>query len=101
MTLYLLKIVRLELLTHKASPPPPFPLGCSEALMVGAVTSEAVSVAGKESLSMDAYARALMMIPTTISDNAGYDSAQVLAGSTAVFTVRTRARARLTQGENL
>ena len=63
MTLYLLKIVRLELLTHKASPPPPLPLGCSEALMVGAVTSEAVSVAGKESLSMDAYARALMMIP--------------------------------------
>ena len=62
MILYLLKIVRLELLTHKASPPPPFPLG-SEALMVGAVTSEAVSVAGKESLSMDAYARALMMIP--------------------------------------
>ena len=26
---------------------------------------------------MDAYARAPMMIPTTISDNAGYDSAQL------------------------
>ena len=69
--------------------------------MVGAGTSEAVSVAGKEALAMDAYARALMMIPTTISDNAGYDSAQVLAGFTAVFAVRTRAWARLTQGGNL
>ena len=67
--------------------------------MVGAGTSEAAT--GKEALAMDAYARALMMIPTTISDNAGYDSAQVLAGFTAVFTVRTRAWAGLTQGGNL
>ena len=64
--------------------------------MAGAVTSEAVSVAGTAAKE-DAYARALVMIPTTISDNAGYDSAQVLAGFTAFFTVRTRTWARLTQ----
>ena len=50
MTLYLLKTLRLELFTHKASPSPPPPPGCSEALMAGAVMSEAVSVAGKEML---------------------------------------------------
>ena len=50
-TLYLLKTLRLELFTHKTSPPPSPPPGCSEALMAGAVMSEAVSVAGKEVLA--------------------------------------------------
>ena len=50
---------------------------------------------------MDAYACNPMMIPTTISDNAGYESAQVLVGFIAVFTVRTRAWPRLTRGGNL
>merc|ERR1712142_687422 len=53
--------------------------GCSETLMARAVMEAAGHVADKESLAMESYARALLMIPTIISDNAGYDSAQLVA----------------------
>merc|ERR1712055_919167 len=53
--------------------------GCSETLMARAVMEAAAHVADKESLAMESYARALLMIPTIISDNAGYDSAQLVA----------------------
>lgn len=53
--------------------------GCSETLMAKAVMDAAVHVAGKEALAMESFARALLMIPTIIADNAGYDSAQLVS----------------------
>ncbi|XP_064085953.1 T-complex protein 1 subunit beta-like isoform X2 [Macrobrachium nipponense] len=53
--------------------------GCSETLMARAVLDAATHVPGKESLAMESFARALLMIPTIIADNAGYDSAQLVA----------------------
>jgi len=53
--------------------------GCSETLMAKAVLDAAVHIPGKEAIAMEAFARALMMIPTIIADNAGYDSAQLTA----------------------
>ena len=53
--------------------------GCSEALMACAVFKKASETPGKESLAMEAYARALLQLPITIADNAGYDSAQLIS----------------------
>jgi T-complex protein 1 subunit beta len=53
--------------------------GCSEALMACAVIKKAAETPGKESLAMEAYARALLQLPVTIADNAGYDSAQLIS----------------------
>merc|ERR1739838_646526 len=53
--------------------------GCSETLMARAVMEAAGHVADKESLAMESFARALLMIPTIIADNAGYDSAQLVS----------------------
>ncbi|GIY83576.1 t-complex protein 1 subunit beta [Caerostris extrusa] len=52
--------------------------GCTEMLMARRVLGKAAETSGKESLAMEAYARALMQIPTIISDNGGYDSAQLV-----------------------
>mmetsp|Transcript_8687 Transcript_8687/g.27700 ORF Transcript_8687/g.27700 Transcript_8687/m.27700 type:complete len:526 (-) Transcript_8687:27-1604(-) len=53
--------------------------GCSEALMAEAVDNLARSTAGKKALAVSAFARALRAIPTILADNAGYDSADVVA----------------------
>ncbi|XP_039295257.1 T-complex protein 1 subunit beta [Nilaparvata lugens] len=53
--------------------------GCSEMLMACAVMEEAAKTAGKEAVAMEAFAKALMQLPTTIADNAGYDSAQLVS----------------------
>jgi len=53
--------------------------GCSEALMACAVFKKAEETAGKESIAIEAFGRALLQLPTTIADNAGYDSAQLVA----------------------
>uniref|UniRef100_A0A6A7FN31 T-complex protein 1 subunit beta n=1 Tax=Hirondellea gigas TaxID=1518452 RepID=A0A6A7FN31_9CRUS len=53
--------------------------GCCEVTMSRAVREGCSQVAGKEVLAMEAYARALDMIPTIIADNAGYDSAELLS----------------------
>ena len=47
--------------------------------MAKAVLDSATHVAGKESLAMESFTRALLMIPTIIADNAGYDSAQLVS----------------------
>lgn len=56
-----------------------FFVGCSETLMANAVQQEAARTAGKEAVAMEAFARALLSLPTTIADNAGYDSAQLVS----------------------
>jgi len=53
--------------------------GCSEMLMANAVVELATRTPGKESVAMEAYAKALRQLPTIIADNAGYDSAQLVS----------------------
>lgn len=53
--------------------------GCSEMLMAVAVSDAASKTPGKESVAMEAFARALQQLPTIIADNAGYDSAQLVS----------------------
>lgn len=53
--------------------------GCSEMLMAVAVLNAASKTPGKEAVAMEAFGRALQQLPTTIADNAGYDSAQLVS----------------------
>lgn len=53
--------------------------GCSEMLMAHAVTELASKTPGKEAVAMESFAKALRMLPTIIADNAGYDSADLVA----------------------
>ena len=54
--------------------------GCSELRMSKASDELAQRTPGKRSLAIEAFGRALRMIPTIICDNAGLDSAEVLTG---------------------
>ncbi|XP_067951544.1 T-complex protein 1 subunit beta-like [Watersipora subatra] len=58
--------------------------GCSEMVMSNAVTKLAETTPGKEAVAMEAFARALRQIPTTIADNAGYDSSDLVSQLRAV-----------------
>ncbi|KAM6986570.1 LOW QUALITY PROTEIN: T-complex protein 1 subunit beta-like [Aplochiton taeniatus] len=53
--------------------------GCSEMLMAKVVTDLASRTPGKEAVAMESFAKALRMLPTIIADNAGYDSADLVA----------------------
>lgn len=53
--------------------------GCSETLMSVAVDAEARKTPGKRQLAMESFARALRQLPTIIADNAGFDSAELVA----------------------
>merc|ERR1719353_946744 len=53
--------------------------GATEMLMAQAVEEAAKSVVGKQALAMEAYAKALRTMPMHIADNAGYDSAELVA----------------------
>eukprot|EP01101_Sappina_pedata_P005394 TRINITY_DN2448_c0_g1_i3.p1 TRINITY_DN2448_c0_g1~~TRINITY_DN2448_c0_g1_i3.p1 ORF type:complete len:512 (+),score=264.10 TRINITY_DN2448_c0_g1_i3:32-1537(+) len=53
--------------------------GCSEIAMARAVEDEAAKTAGKQSLALEAFARALRMLPTIIADNAGFDSSELVS----------------------
>ncbi|KAE9549388.1 hypothetical protein FO519_007396 [Halicephalobus sp. NKZ332] len=53
--------------------------GASEAMMAAKVLVEAQKVAGKESLAVEAFGRALLQLPTIICDNAGLDSAELIS----------------------
>ncbi|MGH0151103.1 UNVERIFIED_CONTAM: hypothetical protein FKN15_057867 [Acipenser sinensis] len=54
-------------------------MGCSEMLMAKVVTDLAIRTPGKEAVAMESFAKALAMLPTIIADNAGYDSADLVA----------------------
>ncbi|CAO1390419.1 unnamed protein product [Diamesa hyperborea] len=60
--------------------------GCSESLMACAVLKKAAETPGKEAIAMEAFARALLQLPTIIADNAGYDSAQLVSELRAMHT---------------
>ncbi|PWA14722.1 hypothetical protein CCH79_00019609, partial [Gambusia affinis] len=53
--------------------------GCSEMLMAKVVSDLANRTPGKEAVAMESFAKALRMLPTIIADNAGYDSADLVA----------------------
>jgi T-complex protein 1 subunit beta len=53
--------------------------GCSEMLMANVVTILANETPGKESIAMEAFARALRKLPTIIADNAGFDSSELIS----------------------
>jgi T-complex protein 1 subunit beta len=70
--------------------------GCSETLMATAVNKKAIETPGKESIAMEAFARALLQLPTIIADNAGYDSAQLISELKAIH-----AQGQSTMGLNM
>lgn len=53
--------------------------GCSEVLMANAIRELAKSTPGKEAMAMEGFAHALTQLPTTIADNAGYDSSKLVS----------------------
>jgi len=53
--------------------------GCSEMLMAKAIEDLAKKTPGKKAIALEAFARALRMIPTIIADNAGYDSSELVS----------------------
>jgi len=53
--------------------------GCPEMIMAKAVDELALKTPGKRALAMEGFAKALRAIPTTICDNAGLDSAEMVA----------------------
>jgi len=53
--------------------------GCAETIMANAVEEAAKVVPGKRQLAMEAFARALRQLPTIVADNAGLDSAELVA----------------------
>jgi len=52
--------------------------GNAEIRMALAVQDLANQIEGKQSLAIEAFARALRQLPTIIADNAGYDSAEIV-----------------------
>jgi T-complex protein 1 subunit beta len=48
-------------------------------LMANAVEDLSKNTTGKKAIAMEAFARALRMIPTIIADNGGYDSSELVA----------------------
>merc|ERR1719315_684941 len=53
--------------------------GCSEMLMANAVMDAAATTPGKEAIAMESFAHALAELPTTIAENGGFDSAQLVS----------------------
>jgi T-complex protein 1 subunit beta len=53
--------------------------GCSEMLMSCAVDEETRKIKGKKAIAAEAFGRALRQIPTTLADNAGFDSSDLVA----------------------
>jgi len=73
------------LTTHLKEAKSLFGGGSTEMLMAVAVQKAAASTAGKESVAMEAYARALMQLPTIMTDNAGFDSVELVAQLRAAY----------------
>merc|ERR1719375_67427 len=48
-------------------------------LMAEAVDAEVPKTRGKRSMAIEAFAKALRALPTTIADNGGYDSAELVS----------------------
>ncbi|RDD41150.1 T-complex protein 1 subunit beta [Trichoplax sp. H2] len=64
--------------------------GCSEMLMANAVSELAAKTPGKEAIAIESFAKALRQLPTIISDNAGYDSADLITRLRAAHSKKER-----------
>jgi len=53
--------------------------GCAEMLMAEAVDALVPQTTGKKALAIEAFSKALRALPTTIADNGGYDSAELVS----------------------
>lgn len=53
--------------------------GCSEMLMAKAIDQASMVISGKQSIAMASFSHALRQIPTTLADNGGYDSADLVS----------------------
>lgn len=53
--------------------------GCAEMNMAKAVDALAATTAGKKAIAVESFAKALRQLPTILSDNAGYDSAELVS----------------------
>jgi len=53
--------------------------GCAEMIMANAVDKLVPLTSGKKALAVEAFAKALRALPTTIADNGGYDSAELVS----------------------
>jgi T-complex protein 1 subunit beta len=53
--------------------------GCSETLMSKSVDELAAVTAGKKSIAIESFARALRQMPTILADNAGFDSSDLVS----------------------
>ena len=60
--------------------------GNAEMCMALAVQKIVPTVPGKQSLAVEAFAKALMTIPSILADNAGYDSADMVANLRAAHS---------------
>lgn len=61
--------------------------GCTEIIMAKAVDDKVPTTAGKKSIAMASFARALRQLPSIVADNGGYDSAELITKLTAAHTV--------------
>lgn len=55
-------------------------------LMANAVEKKAAETPGKEARAMESFATALRQLPSTIAENGGYDSAQLVSELRALHT---------------
>jgi T-complex protein 1 subunit beta len=53
--------------------------GCSEMLMSNAAEEAARKTSGKKAIAVEGFSKALRQLPTILSDNAGYDSADLVS----------------------
>ncbi len=53
--------------------------GCMEIAMAQAIDAAIPSVPGKSALAMDAFAKSLRQLPSTLADNGGYDSSELVS----------------------
>ncbi|KAH9808738.1 chaperonin Cpn60/TCP-1 family [Melampsora americana] len=53
--------------------------GCAEMLMANAVDDQAKLTKGKKAIAVESFGHALRQLPTILADNAGYDSAELVA----------------------
>ncbi len=53
--------------------------GCAEMLMSRAVDDLVTKTSGKKALAVEGFARALRALPTTLADNGGFDSSDLIA----------------------
>lgn len=53
--------------------------GCAEMVMARAVDALARQTSGKQALAVESFAKALRQLPMILSDNAGFDSADLVA----------------------